>query len=208
MRRRTEGSDRAAGGLVRASALALGVLAGMSAAGATEAACEFRGWSRDPDPAGLNLRAAPSSTAAVVGRLPAPRREGDETFAVEMHVVAGRDGWLLVDRAEFADYGSAPAKTVFTGRGWVSGRMVGVSVQDERVRRQPDAAAAIIDRPRVSAGGEAEILRLERIVGCRGRWIEVEGSFGDASGEAGRGPGRPTRGWVTGLCGNQVTTCP
>ncbi len=208
MRRRTERFDGATGGLLRASALALGVVVGMSAAGAAETACEFRGWSKDPDPAGLNLRAAPSSTAAVVGRLPAPRRDGDDTFAVEMHVVAGRDGWLLVDRAEFADYGSAPAKTVFTGRGWVSGRMVGVSVQDERVRRQPDAAAAIVDRPRAPEGGEAEILRLDRIVACRGRWIEVEGSFGEAGGVAARGAGRPTRGWVTGLCGNQVTTCP
>lgn len=187
----------------RAALVAVILAAAVMPVRAAEETCDFRGWSKDPDPAGLNVRAAPGAGAATVARLPAPRLDGDETHAVEVHVVGGRDGWLAIDRAEFADYGGAPAKTVFKGHGWVSGRMIDVSAQDERVRDRPAAAATVVDAPRVLPAGEPEVLRLERIVACRGRWIEIEGSFGPP----GPGARRATRGWVTDLCGNQVTTC-
>ncbi len=173
---------------------------GASAVAAAE--CDVPAWSKDRDPAGLNVRAGPSG-GPVVARLPPPRREGEETIAVEVHVVGARDGWLEIDRAEFAGY-DLPAKTVFTGHGWVSGRMLDLSVQDERVRERPSETAAILDAPRETASGDREILRLGRILGCAGRWIEMEGRLAppEATG------GRAVRGWVTGLCGNQVTTCP
>lgn len=175
---------------------------GLGASGVVAAECDFGAWSKDRDPAGLNVRASPGGRV-VVARLPPPRREGEERFAVEVHVVASRDGWLEIDRAAFAGY-DLPEKTVFTGRGWVSGRMLDLSVQDERVRERPSETAAMLDAPRETASGDREILRLGRILGCEGRWIEIEGRFvlPEAAG------GRAVRGWVTGLCGNQATTCP
>ena len=189
--------------LRRVAMIAALVAATAGPTSAAEERCDFRGWSKDGDPAGLNVRAAPTSDAARIGRLPPPRRDGDESFAVEVHVVGSRDGWLAIDRAEFGDYGGARARTVFAGRGWVSGRMIDVGVQDERVRVRPEAAAEVVDAPRTLPTGDPEILRLDRIVACRGRWIEIEGSFGPS----GAGARRATRGWVTEICGNQVTTC-
>jgi hypothetical protein len=43
-------------------------------AGVTE--CDFGALSNDPDPAGLNVRAAPDSNAAVLGRLLPPTDKG------------------------------------------------------------------------------------------------------------------------------------
>lgn len=177
---------------------------GLAATGPARAACDVHAWSKDRDPAGLNVRAAPGAEAAVVARLPPPRREGEETIAVEVHVIGSREGWLMIDRAEFAGY-DLPAKTVFTGRGWVSGRMIDVSVQDERVRAKPATTGDVLDAPRERPLGGREMLRLDRILACEGRWIEIEGHF---TGEDGGGETRATRGWVTELCGNQVTTCP
>lgn len=182
------------------------VLAGAAAAAEVAAPatrCDFRAWSKDRDPAGLNVRAAPRPDAAVLGRLPPPRTVDGESLAVEFTVIGGAPGWLAIEGAEYADYGSG-AKSVFAGRGWVAAGLVDVSVQDERVRRAASAAAAIVDAPRDLPGGDRETLALGRIRACDGAWIEIEGAFRR---DADPG-GRPVRGWVTGLCGNQVTTCP
>ncbi|NLH82769.1 MAG: SH3 domain-containing protein [Phyllobacteriaceae bacterium] len=187
----------------RSVAVLFGLGLGLAATGPARAGCDVRAWSKDRDPAGLNVRAAPGTGAAVVARLPPPRREGEETIAVEVHVVGSRDGWLEIDRAEFSGY-DLPAKTVFGGRGWVSGRLIDVSVQDERVRAKPTTAAEVLDAPRERPLGGREILRLDRVLACEGRWFEIEGRFTDDAGAE----ARATRGWVTGLCGNQVTTCP
>jgi hypothetical protein len=165
--------------------------------------CDFEAWSRDRDPAGLNVRAAPTATSRIVGHLPPPRDEGGTDFAVEVHVVGSRDGWLEIDRAAFAGY-DLPKKTVFTGRGWVSGRLLDVSVQDERVRSAPEATAKILDEARETAAGERDVLRVDRIRACKGRWIEMDGRLAPGGADG----GRAVMGWVTGLCGNQATTCP
>lgn len=164
--------------------------------------CAFRAWSKDPDPAGLNVRAAPRRDAPVVGRLPAPRDDGGERIAVEFRVVGGDGPWLLIENAEYADYGNG-AKRVFAGRGWVAAALVDVGIQDEKVRLGPASDAGIADEPHPLVDGTYDILSLGRILGCRGRWIEMEGEFGAEKGK----PGRAVRGWVTDLCGNQVTNC-
>jgi len=187
-------------------AFALALLLPGAAAAAEIAApaqrCDFRAWSKDPDPAGLNVRAAPKRDAAVVARLPAPREVEGEKIAVEFKVIGGDGPWLLIDGAEFADYGDG-AKKVFSGRGWVAAGLVGVTPQDEKVRLGPETTAGIVDEPRATADGNYDFLSLTRILGCRGRWIEMEGEFRVEQ----KKPGRPVRGWVTDLCANQVTTC-
>ena len=164
--------------------------------------CDFRAWSKDPDPAGLNVRSAPRRDAAVIGRLPAPRVVDGEKLAVEFRVVGGDGPWLLIENAEFADYGNG-AKRVFTGRGWVAAGLVDVGIQDEKVRLGPASDAGIADEPRPTADGTYDFLSLRRILACRDRWIEMDGEFRVDRDK----PGRAVRGWVTDLCGNQVTTC-
>ena len=164
--------------------------------------CDFRAWSKDRDPAGLNVRAAPKRDAAVIGRLPAPRDDGGETLAVEFRVVGGDGPWLQIENAGYGDYGNG-AKRVFSGRGWVAAGLVEVGVQDEKVRLGPTSEAGIVDEPRPAADGNYDFLFLRRILGCRGKWIEMEGEFRVERDT----PGRAVRGWVTNLCGNQVTNC-
>jgi hypothetical protein len=164
--------------------------------------CDFRAWSKDPDPAGLNVRAAPRADAAVIGRLPQPRIVDGEKLAVEFRVVGGTGAWLLIENAEFGDYGNG-AKRVFSGRGWVAASLVEVSPQDEKVRLGPTSDAGIADEPRPIGDGTYDFLSLRRILACRDRWVEMEGEFRVDKDK----PGRAVRGWVTDLCGNQVTTC-
>lgn len=181
---------------------------GGGSAGAVEieapaTACAFRAWSKDPER--LNVRAAPRADGAVIARLPPPVTDGSERFAVEMRIIGAKNGWLLIDTAEIPDYGVGKAGPVFTGRGWVSGAMVDVTPQDERVRAAPDGSAKIVDEPREDAAKGREFLKLKRIWSCSGGWAEVEGDFLTPDGGK---TGRRARGWVTDLCGNQVTTCP
>ena len=187
--------------LVLAAALLVAAPALAAEIAPPAARCDFGAWSKDPDPAGLNVRAAPRRDAPVIGRLPAPRTVDGERLAVEFRVVGGDGPWLMIENADYPDYGN-PTRRVFSGRGWVAAGLVDVAVQDEKVRRGPTSDAGIADEPRPTADGY-EYLALRRILGCRDRWIEMEGEFRSD----GDGPGRAVRGWVTDLCGNQVTTC-
>lgn len=181
---------------------AAALAAGLAGATAAETACAFRAWSKDPDPNGLAVRAAPRADARLLARLPPPRDDGGERIAVEVGVVGSKDGWLSIDGAAFPDLGNG-ARRVFRGRGWVSGRLIDVAVQDERVRAAPSDGAPVLAAPAGGTGGPAdESLRLVRILACRGAWIEVEAEIHSDAGAA-----RPVRGWVTGLCPSQVTTC-
>ncbi len=183
------------------------VLFAAGSAGAVEieapaTTCAFQAWSKDPGR--LNVRAAPRADGAVITRLPPPVRAGSESFSPEMKIIGAKNGWLLIDGAEITDYGVGKPGPAFVGRGWVSGAMVDVTPQDERVRTAPDVAAKVVDEPRQDAAKGTEFLKLRRIWSCEGRWAEVEGDFVFEAGT----PGRHARGWVTELCGNQVTTCP
>lgn len=196
---------RSIAGVVLLSATA--VLSAGASASAVEiekpaTTCTFRAWSKDPGR--LNVRAAPRADGAVIARLPPPLRDGSESFAPEMKIIGAKNGWLLIDGAEIPELGVGKAGPPFLGRGWVSGTMVDVSAQDERVRSAPDAAATVVDAPREDSARGKEFLNLRRIWSCQGRWAEVEGDFVFETTE----PGRRARGWVTELCGNQVTTCP
>ena len=192
----------------RATILCLALLTPPASALAVEvetaaAPCSFRVWSKDPDPAGLNVRAAPRRDAAVIARLPPPRGADEDRMAVEMTVIGGRDGWFLISGAGWGDYEGTGERPVFEGRGWVSGAMIDTQVQDEAVRAAPAADARVLDAPHETPLGR-EYLKTGRFLACAGGWVEIEGAFVRGEGEA----GRRVRGWVTDLCGNQVTTCP
>ncbi len=99
--------------------------------------CSLRAWSNDTDPAGLNVRAAPSTQARVLGIVPPPRMmpKEEEAFGPgparsEFRVIGYRDGWFLIDqvKAPGVAYDVPYPRHLpqgYKGRGWVNGRMIG-----------------------------------------------------------------------------------
>src|SRR5688572_22661235 len=63
--------------------------------------CSFSGWSTDPDPRGLNVRAGPSATARILGTLPPPEpgEDVEVDFGATFDVVEARDGWFRIENA-------------------------------------------------------------------------------------------------------------
>ena len=171
--------------------------------------CDISGWSTDGDPRGLNVRAAPSATARVVGRVPpawtSAGRDGDpgETYRAEFKIAGYRDGWFLIRdiQAPGVPYGESYPRNLprpHRGQGWVSARLVGAALANGglapgQLHQAPSEHAAV--RTVTRAGGEPIGTgdNVQRLHACSGNWglIEIEGA----------------RGWWSGLCSNQVTNC-
>lgn len=176
-------------------------------------ACHLGAWSVDRDPKGLNVRAAPSSTAKVLGTLPPPfryRNKGRENtpeggWLTEFTVIGYRAGWFLIENAkipgkDYEDDATFPknAPKPFAGRGWVHGSRIGAQFANGGTRvgglfkaPHPDApwrAVMTKDGNAISADGGPD-----KILACSGMWALVE--------VAGQ------RGWWRALCSNQVTNC-
>ncbi len=173
--------------------------------------CSLRAWSSDPDPAGLNVRAAPSADAKVLGIVPPPRMmpKDQEAFGPgparsEFRIIGYRDGWFLIDgiTAPGVAYEVAYPRHLpqaYKGRGWVNGRMIGGALANGglpsgRLYVAPHADAASTehltsDGHLIGAGDQ-----VRRIHACSGWWALVETNRGQ-------------RGWWRGVCANQVTNC-
>jgi hypothetical protein len=170
--------------------------------------CDIAGWSNDPDPAGMNVRAAPGPSARVVGKVPppwkAPDPSGDrgETFRSEFRIIGYRDGWFLIRdiSAPGVAYGERYPRNrpqPYRGQGWVSARLVGAALANGgmppgRLFLAPSAHAAT--RPAMRQGEPVSTGDIvERLHACSGNWglVEIEGA----------------RGWWSGICANQVTNC-
>ena len=163
--------------------------------------CAFSAWSNDKDPAGLNVRAAPRADAAIVAKLPAPRKGTD--YAVEFRVIGSRDGWLLIEQAKFVDYdGGGPDRPVFAGPGWVSGPRSGSrsTTRASSRRRAPTPRSRPSSRqPATPTAATVPISAVvDRVFSCSGGFADVQLHMPK---------GAPVRGWVARLCANQVTTC-
>jgi hypothetical protein len=165
------------------------------------AACSLSGWSNDPDPAGLNIRSAPRADAEIIGRIPPPRAQAGDSYAAEFDIIGSRNGWFLVRTVKFADYGSGKGDTaVFAGPGWVFADKVRFMINRAEVRGLPDDHAKVVARLR-SADDTAgpDSASIDHVYGCSGAFAEAAVHM----------EGKPAvRGWVTGICSNQVTTCP
>ena len=162
-------------------------------------ACAISGWSDDKDPAGLNVRAGPDKSAAIIGRIPPERMQGYESIAAEFDIIGSRDGWLLIRDVHYADYGEGKGdRAVLAGPGWVYADKVRFTINDNDLRGAPDRAARTVMKlitPDHTAGPDSAII--EHVYGCNGAFADILVHL--------RGPS--ARGWVTGICSNQVTTC-
>ncbi len=174
-------------------------------------ACSLRAWSNDTDPSGLNMRAAPSSRAKVIGIVPPPRMMPKEQEAFgpgpaksEFRIIGYRDGWFLIDSitppgvAYEVPYPRHLPKA-HKGRGWVNGQMIGGALANGglppgRLYVSPHADAVFNEH--LSHGGHhiGAGDRIRRIHACTGSWALIETERGQ-------------RGWWRHVCSNQVTNC-
>ena len=144
----------------------------------------------DPDPLGANVRSGPSAkTGKVIARF-AP--QGEWTY---VHVVGQAGAWLLIDRAVVVD-DDAPdgEREIFRGGGWMHSSTLGFSElmtgEGTLLREAPSPDAKVLRKATMdddAAGGRI------RVLGCRGRFIQV-----DLGGSA------P---WTDTWCNNERTTC-
>lgn len=171
-------------------------------------ACAISAWSTDPDPNGLNVRAAPQSDAPIIGNLPAAREVGVERFATEVSITGSKDGWLRISEGVVIDYiWDDPTEIAFKGEGWVSGRHLGLRLNYRHLHAGPSPDAPVVATIAGTADGTRygpDSILVDRIHACWGDWVEVEGAL--TIDGISHGPG--LRGWTTGTCSNQVTTCP
>lgn len=158
-------------------------------------ACGIRGgWSDDKDPAGLNVRAAPSANAAILGRLPTARYEAE--FERDMRsgfaIVEVRDGWVRIREA----YDPA-GKALDLPEGWISARHVGFDLQTDKAFAEPDPTSAVVAKTRFTNGVERRFAWRD-LAGCRGAWVRMTFTGAD---------GVEKSGWARGVCNSQETSC-
>jgi len=196
--------------------------AGKTAAPAGGERCTFGAFVQEDDPAGLNVRAGPSPTARILGTLPPSFTASDNpglAVRIELDVLAQRDGWFHVAHArDNEQLTGRPARPVFAGDGWVSGRKLTVKSQATQAHASPDAGApvALALADGGSLDGDA-IVASTRLLACRGDWAEIEldlerlpedvrAQLKVTPGTAGAAAGHP-HAWVDRVCGVQETTC-
>lgn len=162
--------------------------------------CRLFVYSRDKGD--TNLRAAPSRAARIVGTLPGERREAGTRIGPEFQVLAGQGPWFLIRGARWAGY-DLPEKRLHRGPSWMAANLVGFTIEslDLLSAPRPDARSVLRLLPLDGAADQAwgpDSATIERVHGCSGSFVDVDVRLPD---------GRTARGWATGLCGNQVTTC-
>lgn len=151
--------------------------------------CAALGRSVDQDPAGLNVRAGPSASSPMLGRLYSvedveshhggwPPRIGPEFTIREV-----RDGWVRIEGAEAVSEGVNGTRRNYTGAGWVSANLVEPIIVPSSTS---DPANRGYDRPQfdtlvVDQNGTTNIeqngrmlRRSARITACSGEWLELD----------------------------------
>jgi hypothetical protein len=187
---------------------------------ATQSACSFGAFVNETDRAGLNVRQTPSAAGKLLGKLPSRYdRAGNYAPArVEVEVLASLNGWFLIQgAADNTALTEKPARPMYSGQGWVSGKKLAIKTQASKARLAPEGAAAtaffvgdILDGDSLSKPGY--------LVACKGKWALIEYSLSgvpkDDLSEIKINPaakqGAPkghVHGWVNRICATQETSC-
>jgi hypothetical protein len=204
--------------------LTFATLAGAAHAsgGAPEpASCRFTAFVEETDPAGLNVRAAPSATAKVLGTLPPVWSDGSGLrVRVRVEVTGVRNGWFQIrDAADEDVMTGEPPRPTYGGEGWVSGNKLIVKSQAEAGHARPDAKSpASLRFKDGSLFDGSDMMAAGRLADCQGRWVLVDYDLSRVSADvrqlldiapaarAGRPKGH-VRAWMDRICGIQETSC-
>jgi hypothetical protein len=173
-------------------------------AGASQ--CQTRGYLKDKDPRGTNVRSAPRANASIIGHLPplAPIEPGsDDIVGAEFDIIGAKDGWLLIRDA----HAGSDDKLVFKGPGWVSGRLVSFTLGVNLLRTEPDIDAKVIAKLsgelKDDSGYGPDSFEVMTIHGCNSHFVDVTVRLAPSL----MPDAKPMRGWVEKACSTQVTTC-
>ena len=145
------------------------------------------------------------SGSDILGRLLVIENGYHEKIAADVHVIGVRNGWFLIDDASYGDY-DLPKKlpAVYTGRGWVSGKLLTTQLRMMTLKAAPDENAAdvveMVDYYGVTA-----------ILDCKGDWLRIETPLSTKDYTLkpkllSDGPRGTVRGWTRRPCTNQRTT--
>ena len=215
--------DRSLGSLLVILGLAAFGTTGASAqvpAGVT--ACTFGAISKDPDPAGLNVRDAPDPNARVLGHLLPPTDVGGATIAAEVKVLGYRKGWFLVDAGPYpealkfyVDRLPPGRRKPYSGRGWVAGSLLTApGLLRAKLKQAPSGQSADVvdlwvrDKDGIPLTNPQQV-KIRRIIACSGEWVQVEIELAKPMKpliDSGA-PKGAARGWANGTCAEQFATC-
>lgn len=168
---------------------ALFVLATCSAHAAQ---CTLSGFAFSPDGAELTVYPAPDAPDPVAVL---PAHGDDPEFATEFAITDIRDGWYEIAAASVGQYGTEPERELYAGPGWIRQHQAGFTLYDPLLRDAP--GGKIIARLE-GADWDASFVTVTAAHACIGDALDADLALPD---------GTTRRGWVTGLCANQVTTC-
>lgn len=160
--------------------------------------CDFDGWSVDKDPNGLNVRAAPSADAAIVGTLPPPTFDKDfyREWASDFDVFESRNGWFRIGNAgNEGDTGTRKFPS-----GWIHGSKLGFELQSNVAFSEPDPKSKPVVTDWVDKGpnGASHRFTFRNPTECKGHWVKLSVTGHDRI---------ERQAWVRGICGIQETTC-
>lgn len=143
--------------------------------------CNLEAYVIDPDPKGLNVRAAPDAKSAVLAVIP---QDGDGTI---VQIKASEGAWLQIATATTIE-----GRQVYKGKGWVYGPLVGTSTRWEGRDHTLYTSANLKSAPLGKIPGEKEL----KLQGCSGAWPKVQW--------------KSLQGYLPPdqNCPNPVTTCP
>ena len=161
-----------------------------------EDTCAFEGWVIDEDPAGLNVRAAPSAKARIVGKLPPMSWDPhlERKMGAGVKVLESRNGWFRIGDPDWSrNLGGDPNGP----KGWIHGRYLDFAIQTDKAFTEPDPGSPTVATAwRDTDGGHQIGYRHPHE--CRGEWVRLLVKGHD---------GREKLGWLRGTCAIQETTC-
>ncbi|UXH80703.1 SH3 domain-containing protein [Roseateles amylovorans] len=201
---------------------ALTALAPADARADESKSCSFGAFIEERDPAGVNVRSAPSSTATILGTLPPTWFSKTDSLQerVEVDVISSRQGWFQIRKAvDFSGLSARKPRPTYAEEGWISGNKMLVKSQASVGRSAPRSDSSVLMQV-----GEGETLDSDalmdasRPVDCSGHWVRLE--FRENAipkdlratmrihpqARQGVKPGR-FRVWVNRICDIQETTC-
>ena len=176
--------------------------------------CNFSAFSRDHDPAGLNVRAEPDGNARILGRLPLGRLEPNDPYSTfGADVIGYKKGWFLIEHGFEAVWTpQRPKEPVYSGRGWVAANLMTAQLLREKLKLAPNGASPdVLNLRDVKGEGPADccFVTPRRILGCSGDWVHVEVGLrpGEKALTKTDAPAGAVRGWANGTCASQTTPC-
>jgi hypothetical protein len=180
------------------------------------------GFLRDKDPVGRVVRVAPSIKSAKLGVIAPPIKSpnwGRDIYA-GFRIIGSRNGWLLIEGGgDQTALTELPARTMYNGRGWISGRGVFVNLQTSRGFLAPTHSSERIIQTPTYMDIDQHAAQLG-VSGCQGDWVLIDWKPFNPS----RNPDDPEtltikppaelsakpltlRAWSTGVCDIQETSC-